>query len=137
VVTVPALTRDVAPGETIAEADLTTIEIAANRLSAQTLTQANAIAGQAARRMLRANTALQTYDVRKPVLIKKGELVTVTHALDGIALTAQGQAQADAGLGDAVPVLNTRSRRTIDARVTGTGTATVVVPNAAETLAAR
>jgi flagella basal body P-ring formation protein FlgA len=130
VVTVPTLVRDVAPGETIAEADLTTIEIAANRLSAQTLTQPTAIAGQAARRMLRANTPLQTYDVRKPVLIKKGDLVTVIYALDGIALTAQGQAQAEAGLGDTLPVLNTRSRRTIDTRVTGAGTATVVVPNA-------
>lgn len=135
VVTVPALLRDIAQGETIAEADLTTIEMPAGRLAAQILTSQANIAGQAARRMLRANTPLQTYDVKKPVLIKKGELVTVTYAVDGIELTAQGQAQAEAGMGDTVPVLNIRSRRTIDARVTGSGAATVVVP--AATLAAR
>lgn len=137
VVQVPALLRDVAPGETIGAGDLTTIEMPADRLGAQILTSPANVAGQAARRMLRANTPLQTYDVKKPVLIKKGELVTVTYAADGIALTAQGQAQADAGLGDTVPVLNTRSRRTIDARVTGSGAATVVVPNANAALAAR
>jgi flagella basal body P-ring formation protein FlgA len=137
VVTVPALLRDVAPGETISDADLTTIEIAAGNLGAQILTQQTRIAGLAARRMLRANTPLQTYDVKKPVVIKKGELVTVTYAEDGIQLTAQGQAQAEAGLGDTVPILNTRSRRTIDARVTGSGAATVIVPNATAALAAR
>lgn len=135
VVQVPALLRDVAQGETISEADLTTIEMPAGRLAAQILTSQTNIAGQAARRMLRANTPLQTYDVKKPILIKKGELVTVTYAVDGIELTAQGQAQAEAGLGDTVPVLNTRSRRTIDARVTGSGSASVVVPTA--TTAAR
>jgi flagellar basal body P-ring formation protein FlgA len=136
VVTVPALLRDVAQGETISDADLTTIEIAAGSLGAQILTSSTNIAGLTARRMLRANVALQTYDIKKPILIKKGELVTVTYAEDGIELTAQGQAQAEAGLGDTVPILNTRSRRTIDARVTGSGSATVLVPNAA-TLAAR
>lgn len=135
VVTVPALLRDVAPGETISEADLMTIEMPADRLGSQILTSSANIAGQAARRMLRANTPLQNYDVKKPILIKKGELVTVTYAVDGIELTTQGQAQAEAGLGDTVAVMNTRSRRTIDARVTGSGAATVVVPNA--TLAAR
>jgi len=130
VVQVPALLRDVAPGETISEADLTTIEMPADRLGSQILTSSTNIAGQAARRMLRANVALQTFDVKKPILIKKGELVIVTYAVDGIQLTAQGQAQAEAGLGDTVAILNTRSRRTIDARVTGSGAATVVVPNA-------
>lgn len=135
VIEVPALTRDIAIGETINESDLTTIEMPAARLAAAVVTSPANIAGQAARRTLRARTPLFTYDVKRPIAIKKGELVTVTYALDGIQLTAQGQAQADAGVGEQVAIMNTRSRRTIDARVTGAGTAIVIAAN--PTIAAR
>lgn len=134
VVAVPALTRDVAAGETIAEADLTTIEVPATR-SATLVTSAADLVGQSARRPLRAHTPLSTADVRKPVMVKRGELVTVIYAMDGIELSAQGQALADAGKGDPVPVLNTRSRRTIEARVIGSGLVAVTAPHS--TLAAR
>ncbi|MGH7304335.1 MAG: flagella basal body P-ring formation protein FlgA, partial [Candidatus Rokuibacteriota bacterium] len=55
-------------------------------------------------------TAAVLYDVKKPVVIKKGELVNVIYAADGIELSAQGQAQSDAGKGDTLAILNTRSR---------------------------
>jgi len=125
VIDVPALSHDVALGETIDAADLTTIELPLERAGAALLTSPAAIAGQAAKRPLRARNALFTYDLKKPVLVKKGELVTVVYALPGIELTTQGQVQADAGKGDTVAVLNTRSRRTIEARVTAAGVVSV------------
>jgi flagella basal body P-ring formation protein FlgA len=135
VIAVPALIRDLAAGETITDADLTTIEVPAGRAAATLVNSAADLAGRAARRPLRANTPLFAHDVRKPVVIKKGELVTVVYAVDGIELSAQGQAQSDAGKGDTVQVLNTRSRRTIEARVVAPGMAVVTAP--AATLAAR
>lgn len=128
VIGVPALARDVAAGETIADSDLVTIEVPAARASATLLTSPTAIAGQAARRMLRAQTPLTAFDLKKPVVVKKGELVTVIFSADGIELSTQGQAQADAGKGDTVQVLNTRSRRTIEARVVGAGVVAVTAP---------
>src|SRR5262249_2325544 len=134
VLDVPTLVRDVAVGETIATDDVATMELPADRISGTLLTARAGVAGQAARRQLRAQTPLYTYDLKKPVIVKKGDLVNVTYALPGIELTAQGQAQADAGLGDTVPVLNTRSRRTVEGRVTGAGAVSVLAPGA--TLAA-
>lgn len=131
VLDVPAPVRDMAIGETISENDLTTVEIAADRASGTLLTSTESLIGQAARRSLRARTPLFTYDVRKPVLVKKGDLVTIAFGLPGIELTAQGQAQADAAKGDTVAVLNTHSRRTIEARVTGAGTVSVSAPGMA------
>ncbi len=133
VIDAPALVRDVAIGETISEADLTTIEFPAARVSAALLTSPAGLAGQAAKRPLRAGTPLFTYDLKKQVVVKKGELVTVVYALPGIELTTQGQAQSDAGKGDPVSVLNTRSRRTIEARVTGGGTVAAAAPLAMAT----
>lgn len=135
VVAVPALIRDVAPGETITVDDLTTIEVPAGRAAPTLVTSPAEVTGRAARRMLRAHTPLFANDVKKPVVIKKGELVTVVYAAGGIELSAQGQAQSDAGDGDTVQILNTRSRRTIEARVVGPGMASVTAP--AARLAAR
>ena len=134
VIDVPAPSRDIAIGETIADSDLITVEFPADRVGATLLTSTETLIGQAARRALRARMPLFTYDVRKPVLVKKGDLVTVTYSLPGIELTAQGKAQGDAAQGETVAVLNTNSHRTIEARVTGAGT--VSVSAAGATLAA-
>lgn len=133
VIDAPALVRDAAMGEIIAEADLTTVEVPAMRTSVALLISAVGVVGQAAKRPLRAGAPLFAYDLKKPVLVKKGELVTVVYALPGIELTTQGQAQADAGKGDTISILNTRSRRTIEARVTGPGTVSASAPAAIAT----
>ena len=134
VIDVPALAHDVALGEMIAAADLTTIEMPAERASATLITSADTVAGQAARRPLRARQPIFAFDLRKPVLIKKGDLVTIVFALPGIELTAAGQALADGGKDDVISVLNARSRRTIEGRVSSAGTVSVQSPTA--TLAA-
>jgi len=128
VIEVPVLTREIAAGEIVADGDLIKMEMPADRLSNALMTSADAVAGQAARRPLRARAPLYAYDLKKPVVVKKGELIAVVYAMDGIQLTAQAQAQADGGKGDTIPVLNTRSRRTIEARVTGPGVAVVTGP---------
>lgn len=134
VVNAPALNRDIAAGETIAASDMTTLELSADRLNSGLLTAAAEIAGQTARRPLRAGTPLFAYDVKKAVLVKKGDLITLVFSLPGIELTAQGQAQSDGAKGDTISVLNNRSRRTVEARVTAAGTA--IVSTGAATLAA-
>jgi flagellar basal body P-ring formation protein FlgA len=128
VLDVPALSHDIALGETIADSDLTSVEIAADRASGALLTSPESLVGFAARRPLRARMPLFAHDIKKPVLIKKGELVTIHFGIPGIELTSQGQAQADAAKGDTVPVLNTHSRRTVEARVIGAGAVSVSTP---------
>jgi flagella basal body P-ring formation protein FlgA len=134
VIEVPTLARDVAAGEAIAATDLMTLELAAARRTANLIGDTNVLIGQVARRPLRAGTPLFAYDVQKAVVVKKGDIVTVTFAVAGLELSMQGQAQNDAGKGDTVTVKNATSRRAVEARVTGAGTAAVVTP---ATLAAR
>lgn len=126
VVDVPSLGRDVVAGEVVTAADMTTVEIPTTRRSNNLITDANGVVGQIARRPLRANAPLFAYDFQKAVVVKKGDLVTVTFAVSGLELTMQGQAQNDAGKGETVTVKNANSRRAIEARVTGAGTAAVV-----------
>jgi len=135
VIEVPALAHDVAMNEVISATDLMTIELPAERASATLITGAGDVAGQAARRPLRARQPIFNFDIKKPVLVKKGDLVTLVFSLPGIELTAAGQALADGGKGDVVAVINARSHRTIEGRVSAAGTVAVQAPTAALALA--
>jgi flagella basal body P-ring formation protein FlgA len=128
VIDVPALNRDIAAGEVVTRADLTTLEFPADRMSSSLLTTTDTILGLAARRPLRAMSPVYVHDVTRPIAIKKGDTVTVTFAMPGISLTSQGQALNNAANGEPVSVMNAQSRRTVEARVTGPGMASVGSP---------
>lgn len=130
VVPVPALSHDMLEGETVTQADLAEVEVPAARLSSNVITSAGALLGQVTRRTLRAQSPLFSYDVTKPILVKKGDLITITFQVPGIQLSAQGQAQSNAAKGDTLAVMNTTSKRLVEARVTGPGTAVISAPQA-------
>ena len=135
VIDVPALSHDIVAGEPVTATSLTSTEVPAARMSASMITSADAIVGQVARRNMRANMPLFGFDFAKPVVVKKGDLVTMSVDIPGIQLSAQGQAMANAGKGDVISIMNTSSRRMVEARITGAGTA--VISPASQTLATR
>jgi len=57
------------------------------------------------------------------VAVRRGETVTLTYAMPGMALTMRARAMEDGAVGDNVRFMNTSSNRTIDAVVTGPGAA--------------
>ena len=118
-VVVPA--RDIARGETIGEADLQYGTIPANTVFTGNVTQVDQLKGMEARRMLRANEIVRTDDVRHPVVVGKGTIVTMTFEAPGVTLTATGRAMSEGGVGDTVTVQNPASFRQISCTVTGPG----------------
>lgn len=125
VIDVPALAHDLQAGETVEASSLASIEVPAARSSASLVTAANTLVGQVTRRNLRAGAPLFAYDFSKPVVVRKGDLVTIVLEYPGIQLSAQGQATANAGKGDVIALLNTNSRRLVEARITGPGMAVI------------
>jgi len=95
---------------------------------------AEMVIGMAARRPLRAGAAVSARDVGAAQVIKTGETVTVTFQADGVALSLQGRAMNAAGVGEALNVQNTQSKKIIQALATGPGQA--IVGPAADTLKA-
>jgi flagella basal body P-ring formation protein FlgA len=114
-------TRALAQGEVLKPSDLT-IERRPKAgfapTSVTTLTQA---AGLAAKRALRPGEALRQADLMKPELVARNEIVTITYEVPGILLAIRGQALEAGAEGDIVNVLNTQSKRTIQAVVSGPG----------------
>ena len=81
--------------------------------------------GQAVRRAVRAGLAVAAHDLAAPRVVRRDETLSVTFQEEGISLTLQGRALADAGVGDEIAVLNPQSKKTVAAIVTGPGQAAI------------
>ncbi|WP_372784911.1 flagellar basal body P-ring formation chaperone FlgA [Phenylobacterium sp.] len=115
--------RSLSAGEIVQPSDLVWAKAAAAPSDAPS--DADAIIGQMAKRPVRAGSVVQARDVGAAQVIKKGDLVTVTYQAEGIALSLQGKAMGAAGVGEALSVENTVSKKVVQAMVTGPGQAVV------------
>jgi flagella basal body P-ring formation protein FlgA len=109
------------PGDTIGPHDIATARLAADRVAADALADARELLGKTPRRPLRAQEPLRLGDVQAPLLLHKGDIVTIILETPTMRLTAEGRALEDGAMGAPVHVANTKSGRVIDARVTGDG----------------
>ena len=89
------------------------------------LTDLPAVAGLAARHELRPGQALHAADVMKPEIVQRNDNVTIVYEAPGVMLTLRGQAQDAGALGDTIGVLNSESKRVVQAVVSGPGRVTV------------
>jgi flagellar basal body P-ring formation protein FlgA len=118
----PVLTRLIAPGETIAAGDVETIAMPADHLNQSFVAAAAELIGKTPKRSLRPGEPIRPSDIQTPILIRKGELVTVVLQSPALLLTAQAKALEDGAQGQAIRVSNTRSGKTLDATVSAPGT---------------
>jgi flagella basal body P-ring formation protein FlgA len=95
----------------------------------------DAIIGMAVRRPLREGDAVSLRDVSAPVVIKKEDVISVVYAMNGMSLTLQAKALTDAAAGQSLSVMNTASKKIIQAVATAPGQA-VVGPEADQIKAA-
>ena len=122
---VPVVNRRVAKGDVIAEADIAWKKIRTDRLRRDTVTRPENLIGKSPIRGLRVGFAIRSAEVRRPLLIKKGDLVTIVLRGPGMRLTAQGKALEHGSDGDSIRVSNARSSQVIDATVVSAGKVTV------------
>lgn len=136
-IVVPA--HDIARGDTIGESDLTFASVDGAALMSGVPTKMNEILGLQARRVLAAGQPFRSDDVRRPIVVTKGQTVTMQFAVPGVELTAMGRAMSEGGVGDTVTVQNPVSYRMISAIVTAPGTvrATGAMSSSVNTLARR
>jgi flagella basal body P-ring formation protein FlgA len=109
--------RNIATGEILSAADL----IWSDEVTAAPdgFSDPEAAIGKSARHTLRAGAAASLHDLALPKVIKRDDLVSVTFADDGVSLTLQAKATADAAVGDSVMVINPQSKKAIEAICSG------------------
>jgi flagella basal body P-ring formation protein FlgA len=118
-VVVPA--HDIARGDVIGETDLTYATVDGNALMSGVPTKMKEVTGLQTRRMLSAGQPFRGDDLRKPIVITKGQTVTMQFAAPGVELSAMGRAMSEGGIGDTVTVQNPASYRMVAATVVAPG----------------
>ncbi|KQS54429.1 flagellar biosynthesis protein FlgA [Brevundimonas sp. Leaf363] len=123
--TVEVLTyvRSLAAGDVVQPEDVAWTQVQSHMAPAGGPQDAEVVIGLSARRALRAGAVVATRDLTAPQVIARNDMVQVAFVAGGVTLTVTGRATRDAARGEAVPVLNTTSGRTIDAVATGPGRA--------------
>jgi len=120
--------RDIARGETISDRDLTFATVPGSALMAGTVTSIAAAKDMEARRMLRAGEAMRGDDLRHPIVVTRGQTVTMLFHAPGVELTAMGRAMGEGGVGDTITVQNPASFRMISGLITAPGTVIATGP---------
>jgi len=130
-VVVPA--HDIARGDTIGENDLTYATVDGAALMSGVPTKMAEILGLQARRTLSTGQPFRSDDVRRPIVITKGQTVTMQFIVPGVELTAMGRAMSEGGIGDTVTIQNPASYRMISGTVIAPGTVRATGPISAPT----
>lgn len=123
--TVEVLTyaRSLMSGEVIGPQDLIWAPVQAHRAPSGSPDDAAEVIGLEARRPLRAGAPVSSRDLTSPQVIARNDMIEVEFVSGGVRLTLTARAQRDAALGEAFPVLNVQSGRTIQVVAAGRGRA--------------
>jgi flagella basal body P-ring formation protein FlgA len=125
---IPVAARDLRPGEPLTGDAIVETEEALARIPANTIREKADLSGRTPRQPLTTGRPIAVTAVRVKPVVEKNQAVTLRFVMDGLELTAQGQAQGDAALGEPVAVLNLRSKRIVDAVAAGPGVAEIRNP---------
>jgi len=118
------LVRDVARGHVIGSGDV--IWEAANPARPiRNGADMQAAVGMEMKRAVKAGQPLLTGDLKQAALIRKGEPVKLVYVSAGVRLSVDGVAQNEAAKGEPVRVLNSYSKRTVEAVADASGEARV------------
>lgn len=128
---VPVAARSIVPGEAISMADLDWKRMPARRVNRTMITDPAMLLGMEPVRMLRPGQPMRLSDVRRPLLVAKGALVTMSMRRGNMLLSATGKAMQDGSDGDIIRLQNTATGRTVEARVDGPDRVSVFTPETA------
>jgi flagella basal body P-ring formation protein FlgA len=120
-VSIPVLNHTMTPSEVITASDILWLDVPARTITQNTVQSQDLLLAMEPRRPLRANTPIRASDIRRPIVVKKGTIVTLTVSIGNLKMQSQGRALENAGKGDFVRVMNLDSRKTIEGIVTRSG----------------
>lgn len=120
-VRVVTLTRPLAKGEIVGRDDLVVDRLPRRQIGTARTSDPEPMIGLAARRALRSGQPVAAGDFARPMVVVRGDTVTVVYESAALTITSRGQAQESGAVGDLVGVLNPQSKRTVHATVAGPG----------------
>lgn len=116
---VPVLVNTMRKGNVIGVRDIQMISIREKEVRGDMAISADDIIGMTPKRIVLPGKPLKVNDLEYPLIVERGDLVTMLFNEGGMRLTAKGKALENGAKGDLVRVSNSASSRTVEALVTG------------------
>jgi flagella basal body P-ring formation protein FlgA len=116
---VPVLSRPFRHGKVIGPDDIAWKDMRAGSVDPSFVLDLDAILGKTPRTSLRAGEPLRRAELMAPVVVARGDLVTMVLIAPQMMLTAQGRATENGADGQVIKVENTRSKMAVEAVVIG------------------
>ncbi len=113
----PTLRHAMKNGDIIAESDIVWIERPAYGLRRDLVADTASLVGTTPRQTIAAGEPVRPEDLQQPLLVSRGDVVTLVYNHNGMMLTAKGRALTDGAKGQLVKVSNLGSNRQIEGRV--------------------
>jgi len=117
--------RPLAKGTIVTEADIEVVPQNTATATRQGLAGPDVVLGAELTRAVLADQFLTVQDVRQPLLVRKGELVTVYVLSGGIRIRTEARAQQEGSRGEAITVESLLTRQRFTATVVGPQTAEI------------
>lgn len=118
---VAVLARPVEIGQRLSAEDVSFIRHDAGTLSKNSLIHPEQVVGREIKRSLKAGTVLNSDMLDAPLLIKRGEQVSIILIRPSLKIEMAGTALSAGRLDERIPVRNNSSQITVNARVIATG----------------
>ncbi len=126
IIEVPVLARKIERGEVISARDIVIDRMPRSAIRDDIITDANRLTGLSARRALRDGVPLTRDVLMEPVLVHRGDLVTIVYRSAGLTLTTRGRALSAGARGEVIQIYNIQSKRTVEAEISGPGFVTIM-----------
>ncbi len=125
IMAIPVLKNSLRNGDLINAHDLDWVDVPVRNVQHDMLVNEKDVLGMTPRRIIAAGRPMIVNDLQQPVLVSRGDEVTISFANGPIQLSTKGRAMQNGARGDSVRVTNINSNKSFDAFVTGSREVTV------------
>lgn len=115
---VPVLKDAMRKGAVIGARDIDMVPVREGDIRGDLVLSADDLIGMTPKRILLPGKMVQMNDIQAPLIVERGDIVTMTFNHGGMTLTAKGKALENGAKGDLVRVANSSSSRNVEAIVT-------------------
>lgn len=119
VINIPVLRDTIRHGTVISKNDIDYITVREHQIGQGTIVSSQSLIGMTPRRVAFSGRALLANEIEAPIIVDRGDSVTLILKNNAMTLTASGRSLEDGAKGDLVRVVNSSSSRTIQGFVTG------------------
>ena len=126
---IPFLNKDFHTGQKITSSDILWRAVPTSQISRNMIIKSENLIGMTPRRRLKSGRSIKITDLKRPTIIKKGAIVSLSFKVRGISLTITGKAIQDGGYGDIIPVMNLKSHKTLQGMIISKNRLRIVTVN--------